>query len=136
MFKGSAEPAGFVAHHVPRRVQTPLALVVAGCLAWMAVWYVAVGGFAGGLVDHDAPPLVPLRFTVDLNTAGPTELSQLPGVGPALARRIVDHRDLHGPFPTEEALLDVPGVGVATLDRLRPHLRPLPGAAPPSEPDR
>lgn len=124
---------GFVEHHLPSRSQPVVAGVVAGCLMVMAAWYVAVGGFRGGLVDHDAPPSIPLRFTVDLNTAPPFELSQLPGVGPALARRIVDHRDLHGPFHSADGLLDVPGVGEATLDRLRPHLRPLPGALPQTE---
>ena len=136
MAKGSPDTEGFITHQFPRRVQPVIALVVGGCLAGMAVWYVSAGGLRGGLVDHDAPPAVPLRFTVDLNSAGPVELSQLPGVGPALARRLVDHRDLHGPFPTPEALLEVPGVGEATLARLRPHLRPLAGAASPTEPDR
>ncbi|MEI8319850.1 MAG: helix-hairpin-helix domain-containing protein [Planctomycetia bacterium] len=136
MAKGSPDTEGFIAQQFPRRAQPVVAVALAGCLAGMAAWYVAAGGLHGGLVDHDAHPAVPLRFTVDLNTAGTVELSQLPGVGPALARRLVDHRDLHGPFRTPESLLDVPGVGEATLARLRPHLRPLPGAAPLSEPTR
>ena len=133
MDKGFLNHEGIVEHHLPRRTQPVIALVVALCLAGMAAWYVAAGGLHGGLVDHDAPPAVPLRFTVDLNSAGTVELSQLPGVGPALARRLVDHRDIHGPFQTPESLLDVPGVGEATLARLRPHLRPLPGLSPQSE---
>ncbi len=134
MDKGFHKLQGAVEHQLPRRTQPLIAVVVAMGLAGMAVWYVAAGGLHGGLVDHDAPPTIPLRFTVELNSAGPVELSQLPGVGPALARRLVDHRDLHGPFQTPESLLDVPGVGAATLARLRPHLRPLPGQSPPTEP--
>jgi competence protein ComEA len=133
MDKGFLNYEGIVEHHLPRRSQPVIAFVVAVGLAGMAAWYVAAGGLHGGLVDHDAPPAVPLRFTVDLNSAGTVELSQLPGVGPALARRLVDHRDLHGPFQTPESLLDVPGVGEATLARLLPHLRPLPGQSPQSE---
>jgi competence protein ComEA len=133
MDKGFLNHEGIVEHHLPRRCQPVIAVVVAVGLAGMAAWYVAAGGLHGGLVDHDAPPAVPLRFTVDLNSAGTVELSQLPGVGPALARRLVDHRDLHGPFQTPESLLDVPGVGEATLARLLPHLRPLPGQSPQSE---
>lgn len=133
MDKGFLNHEGIAEHHLPRRTQPVIALVVAVGLAGMAAWYVAAGGLHGGLVDHDAPPFVPLRFTVDLNSAGTVELSQLPGVGPALARRLVDHRDIHGPFQTPESLLDVPGVGEATLARLRPHLRPLPGQSPQSE---
>jgi competence ComEA-like helix-hairpin-helix protein len=124
---------GFVEHHLPRHTQPVVAVVVGGCLAAMAVWYLAAGGLRGGLVDHDAPPAIPLRFTVDLNTAASGELSQLPGVGPALARRIVDHRALHGPFQSPDELLDVPGIGETTLDRLLPHLRPLPGSLPQPE---
>ena len=136
MDKGFHKLRGAIEHQLPRHTQPVIAFVVAMGLAGMAAWYVAAGGLHGGLVDHDAPPSVPLRFTVDLNSAGTVELSQLPGVGPALARRLVDHRDLHGPFQTPESLLDVPGVGAATLARLRPHLRPLPGQSPPSEPTR
>ncbi|MBM3955962.1 MAG: helix-hairpin-helix domain-containing protein [Planctomycetes bacterium] len=84
----------------------------------------------GGLVHHDAPPTVPLAYTVDINAAAPAELMPLPGLGPAMAARIVDHRASHGPFTRPEDLLDVPGIGPATLDRLRPHLRPLPAGGP------
>lgn len=133
MPQGFLNHEGIVEHHLPRRSQPVIAFIVAVALAGMAAWYVAAGGLHGGLVDHDAPPAVPLRFTVDFNSAGTVELSQLPGVGPALARRLVDHRDNHGPFETPESLLDVPGVGVVTLERLRPYLRPLPGQSPPSE---
>lgn len=114
---------------LPRRAQPVVAFVIAGSLLAMAVWYLWSGGFGGGLVDHDSPPRADTRFTVDLNAAEPRELAQLPGVGPALAQRIVDHRTSHGPFGTPEDLLDVAGIGRVTLERIRPHLRPLP--APP-----
>ena len=97
-----------------------------------AAWFVAAGGPTGGLVHHDAPPTAENRFTVDMNTADETELAQLPGLGTAMARRIVDHRREHGPFTDPDDLLDVPGIGPATLDRMRPHLRPFP--QPPSAP--
>ena len=76
-------------------------------------------------MHHDAPPAATAAFTVNVNSASVMELSQLPGLGPATARRIVDHRRAHGPFASVEALLDVPGIGPATLDALRPHLRPI-----------
>lgn len=103
--------------------------LVAGLLATgfaaLAVWYVAAGGLGGGLVHHDAPPPATVAFTVDLNAADAAELAQLPGLGPATAARIVAHRAEHGPFTSPESLLDVPGIGDVTLDRLRPHLRPI-----------
>jgi competence ComEA-like helix-hairpin-helix protein len=109
---------------LPARSQPLVALAVAIGLAAMAAWYVAAGGLQDRLVHHDAPPAPSVRFTVNINTAPAAELAQLPGLGPALASRIVDHRLAHGPFETLDALLDVPGIGPATLEAMRPHLRP------------
>ena len=114
---------------LPARSQPLIAAALACGLGAMAAWYVSAGGLAGGLVHHDAPPeITGSGFTVNVNTAGVTELAQLPGLGPATAERIVAHRRDRGPFPSVEALLDVPGIGPATLDQLRPHLRPIPAA--------
>ncbi len=66
-------------------------------------------------VDAAAPPRAP----VDVNTAPPSLLDELPGVGPATATAIVEERDLHGPFVSVDDLLRVPGIGPATLDQLR-----------------
>ena len=61
--------------------------------------------------------------TVAVNTASASDLESLPGVGPVLAGRIIAHRDAHGAFRTAEDLLDVSGIGEATLARLRPFIR-------------
>lgn len=63
---------------------------------------------------------------VELNGATAGELEALPGVGPALARRIVQWRAEHGPFRSVDALADVPGIGPATVERLRPRVRATP----------
>ena len=60
---------------------------------------------------------------VDLNRAGERELDRLPGIGPVLARRIVVHRERHGPFHSPDELLAVPGIGPRLLERIRPHVR-------------
>ena len=99
-------------------------LLLAGLVA-MAAWYLVSGGLSGGLVHHDAPPPPTALFTVDLNTADATELAPLPGLGPATAARIVEHRRMHGPFTSIDSRLDVPGIGEVTLEGLRPHIRPL-----------
>jgi competence protein ComEA len=48
---------------------------------------------------------------VDLNRASVAELESLPGIGPAIAQRIVDHREQHGPFRQPGDLRDVSGIG-------------------------
>lgn len=60
---------------------------------------------------------------VDLNTAGATELEQLPGIGPALAGRIVAWRDEHGPFTSVDELDEVSGIGPAVLGQVRDLVR-------------
>ncbi len=67
-----------------------------------------------------APPLTPAP--VDLDRATAEELERLPGIGPALAARIVADRRARGPFQSPEALLRVPGIGPRTLERIRPFL--------------
>lgn len=64
------------------------------------------------------------RFDVD--RAGPGDWERLPGIGPALAARIVADREEHGPFGTPEGLLRVRGIGPRTLERIRPFLRSAP----------
>ncbi|WP_040336972.1 ComEA family DNA-binding protein [Candidatus Blastococcus massiliensis] len=48
---------------------------------------------------------------VNLNTATAADLDGLPGIGPVLAQRIVDHRRGQGPFRSVDQLEDVPGIG-------------------------
>jgi competence protein ComEA len=74
-----------------------------------------------------APSSAALRALRDgeriaINSARAADLELLPGIGPTLARRIIEHRDAHGAFAAAEALLDVHGIGPRTLERLRPLL--------------
>jgi competence protein ComEA len=55
---------------------------------------------------------------VDLNTATVADLDALPGIGPVLAQRIVDHRAAQGPFRSVDDLDDVPGIGPAIFGEL------------------
>ena len=56
---------------------------------------------------------------VDINTADVEKLTGLPGVGPAIAQRIVDYRKEHGSFKSVDELLSVRGIGERSLARLR-----------------
>ena len=56
---------------------------------------------------------------VDLNAATAVELDRLPGIGPATAQAVVDHRDANGPFATVDDLEAVRGIGPAKLEAIR-----------------
>jgi competence protein ComEA len=55
---------------------------------------------------------------VDLNRANAAELESLPGIGPARAAAIIDHRERHGPFRVPGDLREVPGIGERTFQQL------------------
>jgi competence protein ComEA len=56
---------------------------------------------------------------INVNTATPTELEELPDVGEVIAQAIVDYRTENGPFTSVDQLLDVSGIGDATLENIR-----------------
>lgn len=77
-----------------------------------------------------APPrrrLAPVR--IDPNTASAATLERLPGIGPALAGRVIAHREAFGPFRSARDLLAVRGIGPKTLERIEPYLHFGPAAA-------
>jgi competence protein ComEA len=77
------------------------------------------------LARREAALLRPLGAgeTIDLDRATARELERLPGVGPALARRMVADREANGAFGSLEAIDQVPGIGPAMLASIRPHAR-------------
>lgn len=83
-----------------------------------------------GALDRDVPSglftlsgegdsAVACAGPVDLNRSGPDELVRLPGIGPVRAQSIVRWRDENGPFQSVDDLELVPGIGPATMERLR-----------------
>ncbi len=59
---------------------------------------------------------------MDLNAADAGALTVLPGIGEVRAQSIVDWREAHGPFTSIDGLDDIPGIGEATLERIRPFV--------------
>ncbi len=64
-----------------------------------------------GVAETTATPNGP----VHINTANSDELQRLPGVGPAMAQKIIDYRNQYGPFRSMADLDNVPGIGPAKL---------------------
>ncbi|MGO4755573.1 helix-hairpin-helix domain-containing protein, partial [Streptomyces sp. 2MCAF27] len=75
------------------------------------------GGAAGGAGSAPAGP-------VSLNSATVDQLDTLPGVGPVLARHILDYRTQHGGFRSVDELREVNGIGDRRFADLRPLVRP------------
>jgi competence ComEA-like helix-hairpin-helix protein len=73
---------------------------------------------ASGVAAKKFPPAKPL----DLNTATAVELAQLPGVGPSMAKAIVQFREKSGPFERVQDLLAIRGITERKLRQIRPYV--------------
>lgn len=89
---------------------------------------VAAGDSAAKEKERRSRPLADGE-TIDPNTAGEEDLDRLPGVGASKARRIVEDRQVNGPFANAADLARVPGLGPGSVKRLEPFLRFDPRAA-------
>lgn len=78
------------------------------------------GGYRMGRMP--GPQLVTIGLAVDLNQATAPDLEGLPGIGPAMAKRIVDYRTAHGPFKKIDDLQQVSGIGPGKLEKIKPYL--------------
>jgi len=63
-----------------------------------------------------------LQGVVNIDPASATELELLPGIGAARAAAVIAERESRGGFASVEELLEVKGIGEASLARMRPHL--------------
>lgn len=61
-------------------------------------------------------------YPLDLNQASQDELEALPGIGPSKATDILSYREEHGDFGSVDELVNVSGIGEATVDSLRDYL--------------
>ena len=59
---------------------------------------------------------------ISINRSSREELEKLPGIGPALAARIVEHRERYGPFRRAEHLMMVRGISERRFRQLRPFV--------------
>ncbi len=71
---------------------------------------------AGGSFSYEG------EARVDINSATAEQIQTLPSIGPARAADIVSYRERRGPFSSVEELADIPGIGEATVERLRDRI--------------
>lgn len=101
-------------------------------VSFLVVLVLAGGAFYASRVSEQAPRVVysasleevveeanqPLL--VNINTAGVSELEELPSVGPVTAQKIVDYRESNGMFRSVDDLEEVSGIGPKTLEKIKP----------------
>lgn len=65
---------------------------------------------------------IPLEKSLNLNLIGTEELEAIPGIGKAVAQRIVDHRLKIGKYKNLEELLDIKGIGETKFNKIKKYL--------------
>src|SRR5688500_13069959 len=90
------------------------------CFLYLSVQVTGCGSASSRLIpdDNSSPPPA-AHFVVNINSAGAGELESLPQVGPALARKIIEHRERYGRFRKAEHLLVVEGMSEDRFRKLR-----------------
>ena len=59
---------------------------------------------------------------ININLAGQAQLEELPGIGPALAQRIIDYRSQNGPFAAVEDIMNVSGIGEKRFEQIKSQI--------------
>ena len=86
---------------------------------WIPINEVNAQAGLGSVPDRAIPAAGPTGL-IHINSASREELTLLPGIGPALAERIVESREKYGDFHFPEDLLTVSGIGQKSLTRILP----------------
>ncbi|WP_369413351.1 ComEA family DNA-binding protein [Microbulbifer guangxiensis] len=93
-------------------------------IAILASLLFVLSGAAALAEDTGSQETLMAAITVNVNSASAEELAEkLDGVGESRAQGIVEYREEHGPFTSVEQLLEVKGIGVATLDKNRARIQ-------------
>jgi len=84
--------------------------------------YFSLGTNKKESIGNASGVLIQQKLLLDINTATAEELVQLPYVGPVLANRIIEHRNVHGPFEKIEQIIKVKGIGEKKFNSIKPYI--------------
>jgi len=108
------------------RDQGNLWVLVCSALVMTVCYWWYLGGHRGQLIEIERATPLEAKFLVDINRADWPEIVQLPSLGETLALRILADRRDNGPFLDVDNLIRVDGIGIKTLEKIRPFLLPIP----------
>ena len=108
------------------RDQGSVRVLVSCALVMMISYWWYLGGHQGKMIEIERAAPLEAKFLVDINRADWPEILQLPGLGETLAQRVLADRRNNGPFLDVDDLVRVNGIGVKTLEKIRPYLLPIP----------
>lgn len=85
----------------------------------MVIYIPKKGEEASSLISPQSGQVASEKRTVNLNTADPSELETLPGIGPAKSAAIIEYRNVNGPYKSIEDLKSISGIGDKTFEKLK-----------------
>ena len=107
------------------------------CKVMRCVYYIAALGLLSSCLPQVCAAQDPRHKRsdkpVELNSATVEQLQDLPGIGPEIAKKIIEMREKSGPFRRVEDLLAIRGISKKRLEALRSYLTVAPPAAPPKK---
>lgn len=109
-----------------------LLLICCSCIAFTGGFYLGRNLNRTPVQVDTLPPVAATNFSegtgekepesININTATIEQLQTLPKVGPVLAQRILEHRQIHGPFENVRDIANVEGIGDSILEAILPYI--------------
>jgi len=97
-------------------------LVEDGMQVWVPFQLEEVMDFDNpAVLEHESPPGQPVG-KININTATQIELESLSGIGPVIAKAVIQYRLENGPFKEIEEIQEVSGIGPVTFERIKPFI--------------